>query len=138
MIQKHSSDPDVQAAAAQAADIVRDVLGGLPPAETFDYAGHEMRLGEYDVCTNCTAPIAEAQQASRALIEKAETLDNATVKEHVELAAELLRLEAAAAEARAELHNGRGSEPIVNELLGFIHRRGIHDRYGHSHEGGEA
>lgn len=136
MIKKHSDDPDVEAAALQAVNIVREVLGNLAPAEKFDYGGHELSLGEYDVCSDCTAPIAEAQQASQKLTEKAGTLADELVKEHVELAAELLRMEANAAQIRAQLHNGHGSEPIVNDVLGFIHDRHIHDRYEHSHEAG--
>ncbi|HSX17523.1 MAG TPA: hypothetical protein VLH86_05495 [Patescibacteria group bacterium] len=136
MIKKQSDDPDVEAAAAQALDTVEQVLSKLPPAETFDYGGHNLRLGEYDVCTRCTRPIAEAQQASQALLAKAEAEADAVVKEHLELAAELLSLEARAAELRAELHNGQGSEKILNTLLGFLHERSIHDDYDHSHNGG--
>lgn len=138
MIQKKSNDPDVTAAAAQATTIVKELLDSLPPAETFDYGGHKLRLGEYEVCTDCTMPIAEAQQAGRALARRVDTVTNPTVKEHVELAAELLRLEAAAAEIRAQLHNGHGSEPILNELLGFMYHRNIHDHYEHNHEARKA
>jgi hypothetical protein len=135
MIQKHSDDPDVAAAAAQAAEIVRQVIDRLPKAEVFDYGGHELHIGEYGVCDRCTGPIAEAQQASDALLKRAEQADD-TVKEHIELAAALLHTEAAAAAMRAELHNGHGSEQILNELLGFIYRRNIHDSYDHSHNRG--
>jgi hypothetical protein len=136
MIKKHSDDPDVQAAAHQATDIVRQTLHDLMPANTFDYGGHILRLGEYDVCTRCTAPIAEAQQAHKALLDKAEKLDDETVAEHVLLAAELFRLEAEAAMIRAEFHNGHGSEKILNEVLGFVYDRNIHDSYDHSHNPG--
>ena len=112
------------------------MLAGLPKAETFDYGGHNLRLGEYDVCTRCTVPIAEAQQAAQRLAERADKEEDGTVKEHLELAAELFRLEAAAAEVRAELHNGRGSEKILNSLLGYLYDRGVHDTYDHTHNGG--
>jgi len=136
MIHTHSDDPDVEAAAHQALEIVTAVLHDMPAAHAFDYGGHNLRLGEYDVCTRCTGSIAEAQQAQRALHEKAQTIDDPTVAEHVELAARLLLLEAQVAEIRAELHNGQGSEKILNTLLGFIHERRIHDSYDHSHNGG--
>jgi hypothetical protein len=137
MIKTHSDDPDVVAAAQEAATIVRDTLDGLPAAHTFDYGGHILKLHEYGVCTRCTAPIAEAQQASKALLAKAAHIQDPTVAEHVQLAGELLRLEAEAAQVRAELHNGHGSEPIVNELLGFMYRRNIQDAYDHSHVQGK-
>lgn len=137
MIKPHSDDPDVEAAAKEARVIVHDVLAGLPKAEAFDYGGHEMRLGEYDVCTQCTGPIAEAQQAHEKLLEKAKSIEDDTVREHVELAAELFRLEAAVAQIRAELHNGQDSEAILNDILGFIYGRAIHDDYAHSHHGGK-
>ena len=136
MIKKHSDDPDVEAAAHQALGIIKEVLAGLPKAETFDYGGHNLRLGEYDVCTRCTVPIAEAQQAAQRLAERADAEEDGTVKEHLELAAELFRLEGAAAEVRAELHNGRGSEKILNSLLGYLYDRGVHDSYDHTHNGG--
>jgi G:T/U-mismatch repair DNA glycosylase len=133
MIRKHSDDPDVAQAARDAADIVQAVLAALPPADTFDYGGHNLSLGEYGMCTRCTKPISEAQQASRALLEKAEDVDDETVKEHVQEAAHLFMLEAKAAELRAEFHNGHGSEPILNHILGFIYDREIHDSYDHNH-----
>lgn len=138
MIRTHSKDPDIVTAAARATAIIRDTLVTLPKAETFDYGGHELRVGEYDVCAECTVSIAEAQQAERHLAVAAEATEDPTVKEHIELAANLLRLEAEAAEIRTQLHGGQGSEPIVNELLGFIHERHIHDRFGHQHHDTEA
>lgn len=132
-MQKNTRDADVKAAAGEAAGIVRKVLQNLPPAKTFDYGGHELKLGDYNMCERCTRPIAEAQAAHKKLLEQSENIESSTVKEHVELAAEFLRREAEAAEIRAELHNGQGSEPIINELLGFVHRRDIHDNYEHSH-----
>lgn len=137
MIKTHSDDPDVAAAAREAARIIEDVLRNLPKAGQFDYGGHELHVGEYDVCERCTSPIAEAQAAENALRERAGQLEDAEVKEHVELAAELFRLEAEAAKIRAELHNGQDSEHIVNTLLGFIHDRQIADSYDHSHHGKE-
>jgi hypothetical protein len=119
-------DPDVALAAHQALDIINETLDKLSPAETFDYGGHLMHLGEYDVCEICTRPIAEAQQAQFALQHRAEKLDDPEIREHVELAADI----------RAELHNGLGSEAIVDRLNGFRHDRGIRDDYGHSHHGG--
>jgi hypothetical protein len=136
MIQKQSDDPDVEAAAGEALKIIKDVLDTLPKAETFDYGGHQLRLGEYDLCLECTSPIAEAQQAQRKLLKKAETIDDETVREHVELAAEFFRIEAEQAQIRAELHNGQGTESIINELLGFKYARRIEDSYEHSHQGG--
>jgi hypothetical protein len=137
MIRKHSDDPDVAAAAQQAAAVVQDILQNMPPAQTFDYGGHNLNLGEYDVCTRCTVPIAEAQQASRVLLETADKTDDAIVKEHLQEAAHLFMLEAKTAEVRAEFHNGHGSEPILNSILGFIYDRTIHDSYDHHHaEGG--
>ncbi len=138
MIRKHSEDPDVAAAAHQAADIVQEVLGALPPADSFDYGGHTLTLGEYSVCTRCTAPLAEAQQASRALLEAAEQAEDGTVREHLLEAAHLFMLEAKAAEIRAEFHNGHQSEPILNAVLGFIYNRSIHDSYDHNHTNGGA
>jgi hypothetical protein len=138
MIKKQSDDPDVQAAAAHAEAIIADVLAKLPKASEFDYGGHELHIGEYDVCTACTTPIAEAQQTQQALLQKAETIDDPTVKEHLTLAAELFLLEAQAAVIRAELHNGHGTEKILNNLLAFQYERHIGDEYQHSHHGGEA
>ena len=136
MIQTHSDDPDVGHAAAQAAAIVKETLSGLPEADSFDYGGHILKVGEYDLCTRCTKPIAEAQAASRALFDKAEHLEDGTLVEHLLLAAELLKLEAHAAEIRAEFHNGHRSEPILDTILGFMYDRQVHDSYDHSHQGG--
>lgn len=94
-------------------------------------------MGEYDLCEQCTVPIAEAQQAYRALTDKAETIEDGTVVEHVTLAAELCRLEAEAAEVRAKLHNGHGTEPILNTLLGFLYDRGVREDISHSHHRGQ-
>lgn len=137
MIKKHSDDPDVSAAAKEALDILNEVLSGLPKAETYDYGGHILKVGEYGVCTACTTPIAEAQAAEKALCDKSETLEDATVKEHLDLAAQLFHAEAEAAKLRAELHNGFGSEQILNRVLGFEYDRHIGDDYHHSHHGGQ-
>src|SRR4051812_35200453 len=104
MIKKHSDDPDVAAAAAKALELINQVLGGLPKAESFDYGGHNLHLGEYDVCTTCTTPVAEAQAAQKALLDQAEKTDDETIKEHLTLAADFFRLEAETASVRAELH----------------------------------
>ena len=133
MIKKQSDDPDVEKAAHRALAMLDDALNQLPIAATYDYGGHIMRLDEYGMCTRCTSPIAEAQAARDALLHKTQQTDDDTVKEHLELAAELFRLEAEAAKIRAELHNGRGSEKILNSILGFIYNRSIHDSYDHSH-----
>lgn len=136
MIQKQSKDPDVVRAAQQALDIINDVLAHLPKAENFDYGGHQLQLGQYGLCLKCTTPIAEAQQAHNALQARADTTDDEVIKEHLELAADLLKIEADAAIIRAEFHNGFGTEKILNQLLGFQHERGIYDDYNHSHHQG--
>jgi len=136
MIQTHSDDPDVADAAKKALDIINNTLAKLPKAETFDYGGHNLKLGEYEMCTTCTTPIAEAQAAEKALKEQAEKTKDETIKEHLMLAADFFRLEAEAATARAELHNGHGTELIVDRLLGYQFERGIHDDYHHTHHGG--
>lgn len=133
MIKKHSEDPDVRIAAQQASHIVNDSLANLSPATAFDYGGHVLKIGEYDVCASCTSPIAEAQQARNALLQKAEEQKDPIIKEHLQLAAKLFQLEAEASIVRAELHNGLGTEEILNTLLGFQYNRSIHDDYTHSH-----
>lgn len=138
MIKKHSNDPDVAQAAEQALGIINEVLAQLPRAESFDYGGHTLRIGEYDVCARCTTPIAEAQAAEQALRQKSNGLSDGTVKEHLDLAAQLLHLEAEAATVRAEFHNGHGTEAILNRLLGFEYERHIGEEYQHSHHGGAA
>lgn len=138
MIKKHSDDPNVQEAAAQALNIINTTLEKLPKADTFDYGGHILRLGEYGVCERCSAPIAEAQAAERTLRIEMELIDDPTIKEHLELAAKLFHLEAEAATIRAEFHNGHGTEPIVNRILGFLYDRNVHDDYQHNHTGGQA
>jgi hypothetical protein len=137
MIKKHSDDPDARAAAHTAADIVARALKDLPKADEYDYAGHEMHLGDYGVCERCTSPIAEAQQAGIALATAAEKETDPLVTEHLSLAVELFSLEARAAEIRAELHNGQGSEAILNTVLAFLYERNIQDSYDHSHHSGE-
>ena len=136
MIKKHSDDPDVVDAAERAKSIVREVLAAQPKAEKYNYGGHELKLGEYDVCTACTGPIAEAQQLAEALRARAGNVEDETVKEHVDLAAQLFETEAHAAVIRAEFHNGHNTEPILDELLGYQHLRNIHDSYEHHHGGG--
>jgi hypothetical protein len=137
MIRKQSDDPDIEAAAKVAFDIIKRTLDSLPKAKVFDYGGHNLNLGEYEVCERCTIPIAEAQQAHQELLKAAEQVTDSTVKEHVELAAELFRLEAEAAKIRAEFHNGQGTEIILNEILGFLYLRDVHDGYDHSHSSKE-
>lgn len=137
MIKKQSDDPNVQDAAKQAALIVNEVLNNLPGAETFDYGGHDLRIGEYDVCVRCTTSIAEAQQAEKALIQKATEIENETIKEHIDLAAKFFNLASQLATVRAEFHNGLGTEEILNALLGHVHDRKIDDDYEHSHHKGQ-
>lgn len=136
MIKPHSDDPDVAEAAAKAYDIIQEVLTKLPKAETFDYGGHDLRLGEYDVCTRCTSPIAEAQAARDALRDRAENESDETIREHLEVAAELFNVESEAAIIRAELHNGQNTEKILNGLLGYMYDRKVQDSYDHSHNQG--
>lgn len=136
MIKTHSDDPNVAHAASTASSIIDEVLAALPKAEAFDYGGHVLKIGEYDVCERCTTPIAEAQAAEQALHTKAAELDDETVKEHLILAADLFQKEAEAAAIRAEFHNGHGTEQILNSLLGFQYDRQINDDYQHSHHQG--
>jgi hypothetical protein len=138
MIKTHSNDPDVEHAASEALAIIQDTLGKLAKAEMFDYGGHQLKIGEYGVCERCTTPIAEAQQAKQALEARAAQVKNDTVKEHLDLAAKLFELEAEAAIVRAELHNGHGTESILNKLLAFQYERHVGDEYQHSHHGGKA
>lgn len=137
MIKKHSDDPNVAEAAEKALVLVREVLAAQPKAEQYNYGGHELKLGEYDVCTVCAGAIAEAQQTAEALRAKAETIDDQTVREHLDLAAQLFETEAQAATIRAEFHNGHNTEPILNGLLGYQYQRSIHDTYEHNHSGGK-
>jgi len=137
MIRPHSDDPDVTRAAKQALGIIERTLAALPKAATYDYGGHQLKLGEYEVCPVCATPIAEAQAAQAALETAAESTDDETVREHIQLAANFFRLEAEEAVVRAELHNGHGTEGILNRLLGYQFERGIHDDYHHSHHKGE-
>lgn len=137
MIRKQSNDSNVAHAAEQALVIIKDTLDELPEAKSYDYGGHILTLGEYDVCATCTKPIAEAQAGYDALEMRGAHTDDPEVKEHIEMAAELLKKEAETAVIRAELHNGRGSEKIIDRLNGFLHDRGVHDDYNHSHGGGQ-
>ena len=137
MIKQHSNDPDVAQAAAEAYEIIDRTLAKLPAAEVYDYGGHELKIGEYDVCEQCTRSIAEAQAAERVIRLEIDLLDSATIKEHLELAAHLLKTEAEAAIARAEFHNGHGTEAILNRILGFRYERHIGDDYQHSHSKGQ-
>jgi hypothetical protein len=136
MIKPHSDDPDVSQAAKMAADIVGAILENLPAAHTFDYGGHIMAIGDYEVCSRCTGPIAEAQAAEQALRDMAAQLEDDTIREHVMLAADLFHAEATAAIIRAQFHNGKNTEKILNHILGFQHNRQINDDYQHSHNGG--
>jgi hypothetical protein len=108
----------------------------LPQATEFDYGGHELKIGEYGVCERCTKPIAEAQAAEKTLLTATELLDDETIKEHLQLAVQLFHAEGEAAKIRAELHNGHGTENILNILLKFQYDRAINEEYSHSHNGG--
>jgi len=138
MIKPHSEDPDVEQAAKTAGYMVDEILTGMPKAASFDYGGHVLKIGDYGVCMACTVPIAEAQAAERAIREKADDTEDETIKEHLELAAKLFHLEAEAATVRAELHNGLGTEEILNRLLGYEYERHIGEDFHHSHHGGES
>jgi hypothetical protein len=138
MIKKQSDDPDVTQAAEHALDVINTTLSKLPKAEAFDYGGHQLKIGEYGVCNRCTTPIAEAQAAEAVLRTEAELIDDETIKEHLELAAQLFHLEAEAAIVRAEFHNGHGTEAILNRILGYEYERHIGEEYQHSHSGGHA
>lgn len=137
MIKTHSDDPNVALAAKHAASIINETLAVLPKASSFDYGGHDLKIGEYEVCTICTQPIAEAQQANTALLAKADSVDDPVIQEHLRLAAQLFNTEAEAAIARAKFHNGHGTEPILNSILGFLYNRGVRDEYDHNHGDGE-
>jgi hypothetical protein len=136
MIKKQSDDPNVEAAAEHALAIVKETIAAQPKADDFNYGGHDLKLGEHDVCTICTAPIAEAQQIAESLRAKADSEQDEVIKEHLDLAAQLFEAEAQAAIIRAEFHNGHNTEPILNELLGYQHQRNIHDSYEHNHAKG--
>ncbi len=133
MIKKQSDDPDVGQAASIALEIINNVLSDLQKADSFDYGGHVLHIGDYGVCDVCTSPIAEAQQANMALTEAADKQDDSTIKEHIQLAAKLFNQEAESAIIRAEFHNGIGTEPILNTILGYLYDRNVHDDYKHSH-----
>jgi hypothetical protein len=136
MIRTHSDDPNVALAAGHAATIITETLQKLTTADSFDYGGHDLKIGEYEVCATCTQPIAEAQQANAALLAQADELDDPVVAEHLRLAAQLFKIEAEAAIIRAEFHNGHGTEPILNTILGFLYDRGVRDEYDHNHAAG--
>lgn len=138
MIKTHSDDPNVALAAEHAATIINETLAQLANADSFDYGGHDLKIGEYEVCATCTRPIAEAQQACAALLVAADNTEDPVIKEHIHLAAQLFKIEAEAAIVRAEFHNGHGTEPILNSLLGFLYDRGVRDEYDHNHTTGGA
>ena len=137
MVGKQSNDSDVTKAAEKALQIIDETLSELPAAKSYDYGGHILAIGEYDVCTLCTKPIAEAQSAYDALEMRAAHTDDTEIKEHIEMAAELFKKEAETAVIRAELHNGRGSEKIIDHINGFLHDHNVRDDYNHSHNGGK-
>ena len=84
MIKKHSDDPDVRAAAAQALEIIDNTLSKLPSAARFDYGGHDLQVDEYGLCERCTKPIAEAQAAENTLRIEIDLTEDETVKEHLD------------------------------------------------------
>ena len=133
MIKTHSDDPNVVLAAEHASSIISETLSQLPKATSFDYGGHDLKIGEYQVCATCTQPIAEAQQANTALLAQADQLDDPVIAEHLHLVAQLFKIEAEAAIIRAEFHNGQGTETILNTILGFLYDRGVRDEFEHNH-----
>lgn len=135
MIKTHSDDPNVVLAAEHAYNMIRETLSQLPKAASFDYGGHDLKIGEYQVCATCTQPIAEAQQANTALLAQAAHVRDPAIAEHLHLAAQLFKIEADAAIIRAEFHNGQGTETILNTILGFLYDRGVRDEYDHNHGG---
>jgi hypothetical protein len=137
MIKTHSDDPDIEHAANVAYEQIDTALKSLPKANSYDYGGHYLNIGEYDVCAYCATAIAEAQQAQHIIEEISNKSDDPTVKEHLDIAAELFRTEAEAAVIRAELHNGHGTEKILNTILRFNYDRNINDSYQHSHNQGK-
>ncbi len=137
MIKKQSDDPDVEIAAERAFTIIKETLDSLSKPTSFDYGGHILEVGEYEVCAVCTQPIAEAQAAATALKKRSETENDETVREHIDLAARLFQIEAEAATVRAEFHNGLGTEKILNVVLGYLYDHDVHDDYHHSHNKGK-
>ena len=137
MIKKHSDDPDVELAAAQSHEIIKDTLSKLPQATTYDYGGQDLEVGEYDVCEHCTTAIAEAQQAHDAIEQASDATDDPLLKEHLDIVAKLFKQEADAAVIRAELHNGHGTEDILNTILRYNYDRNINESYQHSHHQGK-
>lgn len=137
MINKQSDDPNVEEAASHAEAIINEILNNLRPADSYDYGGHYLKVGEYDVCEYCTKAIAEAQQAHTALAEKVKSIVDPVVKEHLVVVSELFKQEAGLAILRAELHNGHGTERILNRVLEFDYDRNINESYEHSHHQGK-
>jgi hypothetical protein len=133
MIKTHSDDPDIEHDARLALTIVAETLAKLPKADSYDYGGHQLKIGEYGVCESCTTSIAEAQAAAEALHQQVEKQEDNVVKEHLQLASKYFALESETAVVRAELHNGHGTEQILNELLGFRYNRNIREDINHSH-----
>lgn len=137
MIKKQSDDPDVVHAATQAYELINTTLNNLPKATTFDYGGHVLNIGDYDVCTYCTTAIAEAQQARVAIDKLSFDTEDLNLKEHFDIVSELFKTEAASATIRAQLHNGHNTENILNTVLRFNYDRNINDSYKHSHHQGK-
>ena len=134
MIRTQSDDPNIKKAANQASDIIRDTLAKLPVAESYDYGGHIIKIGEYNVCRQCATSIAESQQAYRAIALRNNNITDPVIKEHLEIAMNFLRLSAETSIIRAKLHNGQGTEGILNELLTYNYNRKVDDTYSHSHD----
>lgn len=125
---------DVARAAQQAQALIKQALEKLPKATEYDYGGHQLAVSQYKVCQRCTAAIAEAQQAYYAIRTLTNEAADGLIKEHLDIAADVMQAEAEIAKKRAMLHGGQSSEGILNVLLEFIHQRNIHDAYDHSHE----
>ena len=137
MIKKHSDDPDVKLAAAQSHEIITEILSKLPQATSYDYGGQDLEVGEYEVCKHCTIAIAEAQQAQKVIEQASDATDDPLIKEHLDIVAKLFKQEADAAVIRAELHNGKGTEAILNTILRYNYDRNINESYQHSHHQGK-
>lgn len=136
MIKTRSDDPNIKLAASQASNIIRETLTALPLAESYNYGGHIIKIGEYDVCKQCATSIAESQQAYNAIARRNDSIEDPVIKEHLEIAMNLLKATAESSIVRAELHNGQGAEDILNELLAFNYNRKIDETYNHSHSNG--
>ena len=126
-IQSHSHHPDLGQTAQEANRLIQDALKSLPEADHYDYGGHDIKIGEYEVHETATRAMAEAQQARDTILKLAEDHDDPTLNEHFDIAADYFASLAKAAEISAMLHGGHGSEEIVRTLENFARERGIEE-----------